>query len=69
MARYFVNLVSGDDANSGVSAASPWRHAPDDDLATGRAAAVDFTSSDEILVCAQPRPKRRWKDVNDERKN
>jgi len=67
MAKYFVNAVSGSDANSGRSAASPWRHGPWSKDATGRAAAAVLVEGDEVLISAQTsrKPNRRWKDLND----
>jgi len=46
---YYVDYDSGDDANSGTSESSPWKHSPGDDNAEGAAAACVLGPGSRVL--------------------
>jgi hypothetical protein len=50
--RYYVDYTSGSDANAGTSPDHPWKHAPGDPAAAGRAKAVKLAPGDHVTFVA-----------------
>lgn len=50
--RYYVDFASGNDANVGTSPDHPWKHAPGDPAAAGRAKAVKLAPGDHVIFTA-----------------
>ncbi len=48
-ATYYVDYASGNDANSGLSAAQAWKHAPGDTNASGTARGTSLSAGDTVL--------------------
>ena len=46
---YYVDFASGDDSNTGTSAAEPWAHCPGDPKAAGNPAGVTLSPGDKIF--------------------